>query len=232
MLKGFEKPWKQKIWCFDLKMTIGKNLLKTGTGVEVDGVVAELNTWMVFNILANQVSVYNKPPGRCLVLISKGAMWECSGENENGYNLSTDPVNADNRSSGLGAWVVCVRCTRDCYPVRWTLRRNSQRMIWTWAVILILTLNFDHRGADDISDHIYYHRGADDAAKSWWTSCHWEGLCWAVGWGTENHGGRLFLIYLSSEVCSSFTNYHWAPVSGQAVYWIPQKFLSILTHTV
>ena len=88
-------------------MTIGKNLLKTGTGVEVDGVVAELNTWMVFNILANQVSVYNKPPG--LVLISKGAMWECSGENENGYNLSTDPVNADNRSSGLGAWVVCVR---------------------------------------------------------------------------------------------------------------------------
>ena len=55
-------------------MTIGKNLLKTGTGVEVDGVVAELNTWMVFNILANQVSVYNKLPGRCLVLISKGAM--------------------------------------------------------------------------------------------------------------------------------------------------------------
>ena len=74
MLKGFEKPWKQKIWCFDLKMTIGKNLLKTGTGVEVDGVVAELNTWMVLNILANQVSVYNKPPG--LVLTSKGAMWE------------------------------------------------------------------------------------------------------------------------------------------------------------
>ena len=53
-------------------MKIGQILLKTGTGVEVDGVVAELNTWMVFNILANQVSVYNKPPG--LVLISKGAM--------------------------------------------------------------------------------------------------------------------------------------------------------------
>ena len=92
-------------------MKVGEILLKTGTGEEVEGVVAELNTWIQIGLIEflHQLILH-----KCfvLVLLSNKAGFIPSRD------LSTDAVDTDNRGARLGARVVCVCRTRDCDPVR------------------------------------------------------------------------------------------------------------------